>query len=1134
MTPLLRTLSARYGARTRALALRLGLRAAAAVAAFLALAVAAGTLVAMGPAAASVRLAVVALAGLGAPAWAARAAARLSLGFDGYLERIEQRFPEVRSWLRNALDFERRAPRDTSEELAQALRAEAGRRLGSVPLEQLSPRLEPRAPGLVLGAALAVVLAMGVASPARVSRSWRTLWNPALAAPPVRMVIEPGSVRVTPGAALAVRARVWNTRQRPRIERGGPGVEAVPEGAAPGGERRWRFDLTQLTREEDYRVRAAGLASPTYHITMAGEPMPLSFEIEIQSPPYARLPVQRGAATRGDLAALKGARARLEITFDRDLEALEARLPGGAPGRFTALTPRRWQGEIPIEREGEYELRARAPRGEGRFRYPVTPLPDAPPVIAVRAPEGDLDLPAGQQVALEVLGEDDLGLSELRLQHRKDPAAPWTNVPLARFDGQPREAHFQGSWDASALGLLPGETASFRFELLDDNAVSGRSSTFSPTFELRFPSLAELYEHVDATQSGVQSTLEKVADKARELQKSLDRMSRQVAPRDAPPSAPAYERSEELKSALDRQQDMTRQIDEASERLRESIEQAAERDAFNQQMTAKLREMAELVEQIQSPEFREALKRMREALERLDRRPLEQQLPEWREQNRDMLENLERTLELLKQLRQEEKLESLAQRMKELQERQDALNREHGADSSGTRAENQDRAAEKEPPRDAGQQAERDQAQNGQQREGEREAEEAKARAEQQERAAQQTDELSRDVRAMDQELDSQDEKDELEQSASEMEQNASPAQREASRAAARLERQKAQQSGQRASQSLSRAAQHMMDMLARREQERAGADLAAVRRAAQDLVSLQREGESNLTSGAPTDQRADRQTDLSEGVARVADSLYTLAARTPFISPKLGAALGRAIGSLSSSGKELGGGNRQRGEDAGRTGNQALNEAVIELRQSESAMCQMPGNNPGGKQSRTMSQRMGEMGQRQGQVNRETRRIAQRLSEQMRMSSGDRGEMERLAQEQARIRQQMEELQREDEARKKLLGRLDQAQHEMKEVEEALHDGLADGETMQKQQRILSRMLDAQRSINRRDFDPERESRPGEDVARRSPAELPSDLLRETDRLRLDLLKAEADRYPAQYRAFIESYLRSLTGNRR
>jgi hypothetical protein len=138
------------------------------------------------------------------------------------------------------------------------------------------------------------------------------------------------------------------------------------------------------------------------------------------------------------------------------------------------------------------------------------------------------------------------------------------------------------------------------------------------------------------------------------------------------------------------------------------------------------------------------------------------------------------------------------------------------------------------------------------------------------------------------------------------------------------------------------------------------------------------------------------------------------------------------------------------------------------------------------------------------------------------------------LAQEQARIREQLEQVQRNDEAERKLLGRLDQTQREMKEVEEIMRSGSGDALLEEKQTRILSRLLDAQRSVNRRDFDPERESRPGEDLTRTSPAELPPDLLRETDRLRLDLLKAEADRYPAQYRAFIEAYLRSLNGSRR
>jgi hypothetical protein len=1137
--PLTRALGGSYDARTRALALRVAFRAAAASALALAIAVALGALFPAGAAAGWVRLAALALAVIGALAWAVRAAARLSLGFEDYLERIEQRFPEVRSWLRNALDFESRPPRDTSAELALALQKETARRLDAVPLRTLRPRLEPRVPGVVLGAALAALLVLGIASPERARQSWRTLWNPALAAPAVRLVVEPGSVRVTPGAALAVRARVWNSAQRPRIMRGGPAVEAVAEGAGPGGERRWRFDLTQLTREEVYRVRAASAESPSYRISMAGEPSPLSFEFEIQAPAYARLPLQRGAATRGDLAALKGARARVEVTFDRDIETLGVTLPGGAAARFTALTPRRWQGEIAVDREGDYELHARASSGEGRYRYRITPLPDAPPVLAVRTPEGDLDLPTGQQLPLEVLGQDDLGLSELRLQYRKDPTAPWAAVPLARFEKQPREARYEGHWDASVLALLPGETATFRFELYDDNAVSGRGVAVSPSFELRFPSLSDLYEHVDATQGGVQTTLEKAAEKTRELQKSLDRMSRQIAPRGVPSSNPAHERNEELKNALDRQQDISQQIDQASEKLRESIEQAAEREAFNQQMTAKLKEMADLLQQIQSPEFREALKRMREALEQLDRRPVEQQLPQWRDQNKEMLENLERTLALLKMLRQEEKLEALSQRAQELLAKQETLNKEH--ESASAKPESKPSEDANKPP-DANKSSEGSNKQgpdSEHQPEGApRKSDAAKERAEQlaaeQEKAAEQTEELARDVQQMEKELDSQNEQEAMEESAQEMSGEASPAQREAARNASKLERQKAAQSGKRASQSLQRAAQRLQNLLAQRSQQRDGADLAAVRRAAQDLNALQREAESNLESGMSPNQRADRQTDLSEGVARVSDSLYTLAAKTPFISPKLGEALGRAMDNLSSSGKDLASGNRQRGEDAGRAGSDALNEAVIELRQSESSMCQNPGNgNPGGR-GKSMSEQMGEMGERQGQINRETKRISQRLSEQMRMSSGDQAEMQRLSAEQARIREQVEQMQRDEGERQKLLGRLDQAQREMKEVEEALSSGNVDGETQEKQQRILSRMLDAQRSINRRDFDPMRESRPGEDVARRSPSEIPADMLSETDRLRLDLLKAEADRYPSQYRAFIESYLRSLNGNRR
>ena len=127
----------------------------------------------------------------------------------------------------------------------------------------------------------------------------------------------------------------------------------------------------------------------------------------------------------------------------------------------------------------------------------------------------------------------------------------------------------------------------------------------------------------------------------------------------------------------------------------------------------------------------------------------------------------------------------------------------------------------------------------------------------------------------------------------------------------------------------------------------------------------------------------------------------------------------------------------------------------------------------------------MGELGKRQGELNRETQSLAQRLSEQLRLSAGDQAQMRKLSEQQRAIREQLEQIQRDDETKRQLLGRLDQAQREMKEVEETLERGSTDGDLEGKQQRILSRLLDAQRSVNRRDFDPERESRTGQNVTR-------------------------------------------------
>lgn len=1019
--------------------------------------------------------------------------------FDLWLESVERARPDVRSWLRNALDLEANVPAGTSSELAGALVNEAAERLGRTELATLRAPLQPSRPLAALGAATVALLAFSLLSPQTALRSWRTLWDPALAAPPVTLVVEPGSVKLAPGATLAVRATVEGSANAPKLLGEGPSPAPVLESDANGA-RHWRFDLPPVTRARDYAVRVQRTESPRYQIALDGTPQPVSFTFEYHAPSYARLPVQTGSATRGDVAALRGTRARVEVTFDRDVESLTAALPGARPFAWQAITPRRWRGELRVDEDGEWTLRAESPSGASAHRYRIAALADAPPVLTVATPRGDTDLPAGSMVPYDVLVEDDLGVADVRLQWKKEASSPWRDVPLASPAGQPREARLAAQWDASALALLPGEAGTFRFEARDNNAIGGASRAHSPEFHLRFPSLSDLYEKLDQKQETVAQSLQRVAENARELQKSLDHLQRQAPRPQQGQSSQQFERAEEMRKALERQQELSRQVDQAAQQLQQHAADASEREAYRAELQQKLREMAELVKQIQSPEFREAMERMQRAIEQMDRRTMEQQLPQLQQANRDMLKQLERSLELLKALRDEERLDALARRAEDLARQQDALNQEHGEQASG-----------REKP-DASERAEL---------------------AERQKAAAEQTEQLAKDAAEAAQQASDPQAQEGLQEASQMMEQQAAPQQAQAASQSESGQPQQAQQAGAQASKSLRQSAERMAHSTARSQAQREAEQAAAMRRAAQDLVSLGQQGAQNMQrTGASPQEQANRQTDISEGIARVADSLAALGGQTTSLPQDVQENLGRAMNEMSRSGRELAQGNRPGGEQAGTAAGQALTQAVNALRDAEASMCKKPGQKPGEGAEGGSGTKLGKIGQQQSALNGRSKELSQRMSEQMRLSAGDQAEVRRLADEQARLREELESIQRDEESKHELLGRLDQTRQDMQRAEEMLRAGQLDDQLEERQAQILSRMLDAQRSLHRREFDPQREARSGEDVARTSPAPLPDALLRENDRLRNGLLKADADRYPAQYRALIERYLQKLNGS--
>ena len=220
------------------------------------------------------------------------------------------------------------------------------------------------------------------------------------------------------------------------------------------------------------------------------------------------------------------------------------------------------------------------------------------------------------------------------------------------------------------------------------------------------------------------------------------------------------------------------------------------------------------------------------------------------------------------------------------------------------------------------------------------------------------------------------------------------------------------------------------------------------------------------------------RQYEVVQGTATVRDALGDVAGAAPREVLRmlddldaLLTTLGRAVDQLE----------ERRGNAARQASDTALadmNRLVIGLL----TQAQMTGQGGGqGSQQPMLSQQLRQMSQEQSGLNALAEQLRQR---QGRLSQELRAQMQRLQQGQQGLAGQARELAEEQRQRaergdgQRLLGDLDQLARDMESVGDDLAGGLITPETLRRQDRILSRLLDMQNAARERDWARRRESR--------------------------------------------------------
>jgi len=202
-----------------------------------------------------------------------------------------------------------------------------------------------------------------------------------------------------------------------------------------------------------------------------------------------------------------------------------------------------------------------------------------------------------------------------------------------------------------------------------------------------------------------------------------------------------------------------------------------------------------------------------------------------------------------------------------------------------------------------------------------------------------------------------------------------------------------------------------------------------------------------------------------------------------------------------------------------------SLNEATIEMLRTAQQCSQGSSSGQGSQQS--AMQMMQQMIPRQQDIMQQTQSMMemQALAEQMRQER--QAQLDRLAGQQRSLQDIAKEIQKELEDNPNSLGRLDRAIEDMEAVVQALRQGALDDDLVNKEQRILSRLLDAQRSVNTRDYEKKRESATAEDVYSKSLGAPDKEPLSQS--LREEIRRAMQLKAPGEFEDLIKLYFRAL-----
>jgi hypothetical protein len=813
------------------------------------------------------------------------------------------------------------------------------------------------------------------------------------------------------------------------------------------------YTFKSMQQSQKFHLVAGPVQSQEYEILVFPRPTILNFTTELTFPAYL-LRKPEILENTGDLIIPEGTSVKWAV-FTKDVEqvtlhfdSLDHTLTKAGGNRFSLSHTFFKSLHYTVKATNAYVVKPDS------LTYTITVIPDSYPSISVIQTK---DSTLTTRFFFQGVIKDDYGFSRLSFKYTIRSGSDTTgklekseNIPINKALNQ--QQYFYSA-EVSQYLQNSGEEIDYYFEVCDNDGIHGPKCARTSAFKFKMPTSEEIDAQAASQEQNISKSLEQTRQEAKKLQKQIEELNKKLVDK----NTITWQDKKQVEDLLEKQKQIKESLDKIQKENLEKTTFESQFKNIDPSILEKQKQLNEIFNQVMDDETKKMVEELKKLLENIDKNKVNQMLENMKMSNKDLEKQLDRSLELFKQVEFDKNFSELIDKLKSLSDKQDKL-----AEKSLDNKESLDNLKE-------------------QQKALNKEFDEAKKAMDDLQKK---NSELEEPNRLPNVEKDQEDIKKDLEKAIEGLNQN---------------NRKNSSKSQKDASKNMKSLAQKMEDSKEEMESEEMGEDLEKLRKILENLIRISFDQEDLMNETKLINRNDPKylkliedQNDLKEDLSVVEDSLSQLAKRQIAIKPFIMREISSINQNIKDAVKFLNEKNISQAATKQQFVMTSVNNLALMLAEAQKQMqmemnmsCKKKGSSSCNKPGKSGQSSMKSMRKMQEELNNQIKKLKDGMRQgNMGGKENSQGQksmseqLARLAAEQESLRNEMKKyLDQLNEQGVKDGNGMNDAMKQMEQTEKDLVNKRILQETVNRQEQILTRMLESEKAEMQREQEEKRQS---------------------------------------------------------